>query len=110
MIGMDVTLQEAIDKKMVETLDGTKNEWGWSKSKLGANAILAPRCIAQLLCGSSDSCVQAKCCHDLHVGSSVAKSRLTEQQQVNISATSYHFSILLSNSIPQLFSVVLPTK
>lgn len=26
---------------MVEVLDGTKNEWGWSKSKLGANAILA---------------------------------------------------------------------
>merc|ERR1719263_311821 len=26
---------------MVQELDGTKNEWGWSKSKLGANAILA---------------------------------------------------------------------
>ena len=26
---------------MVETLDGSKNEFGWSKSKLGANAILA---------------------------------------------------------------------
>lgn len=26
---------------MVQTLDGTKNEFGWSKSKLGANAILA---------------------------------------------------------------------
>ena len=25
---------------MVQELDGTKNEWGWSKSKLGANAIL----------------------------------------------------------------------
>jgi len=41
LIGMDVTQQVAIDKKMVETLDGTQNEWGWSKSKLGANAILA---------------------------------------------------------------------
>merc|ERR1711937_330997 len=30
-----------IDKMMVETLDGTQNMWGWSKSKLGANAILA---------------------------------------------------------------------
>merc|ERR1740122_4388 len=38
---MDVREQAAIDKKMVEELDGTKNEWGWSKSKLGANAILA---------------------------------------------------------------------
>merc|ERR1719420_1857936 len=26
---------------MVEELDGSKNEWGWSKSKVGANAILA---------------------------------------------------------------------
>ena len=26
---------------MVEELDETKNEWGWCKSKLGANAILA---------------------------------------------------------------------
>lgn len=26
---------------MVQELDGSKNEWGWSKSKLGANAILA---------------------------------------------------------------------
>jgi len=25
---------------MVQTLDGSQNEWGWSKSKLGANAIL----------------------------------------------------------------------
>merc|ERR1711967_202614 len=38
---MDVTQQSAIDKKMVEEMDGTKNEWGWCKSKLGANAILA---------------------------------------------------------------------
>ena len=26
---------------MVQTLDGSQNEWGWSKSRLGANAILA---------------------------------------------------------------------
>lgn len=39
--GMDVTKQEVIDRKMVEELDGTTNEWGWCKSKLGANAILA---------------------------------------------------------------------
>merc|ERR1719449_139835 len=38
---MDVTQQGVIDRKMVEILDGSKNEWGWSKSKLGANAILA---------------------------------------------------------------------
>jgi len=39
--GMDITKQEVIDRKMVEELDGTTNEWGWCKSKLGANAILA---------------------------------------------------------------------
>merc|ERR550514_1988516 len=38
---MDVTDQKAIDMAMVEELDGSKNEWGWSKAKLGANAILA---------------------------------------------------------------------
>lgn len=26
---------------MVETLDGSKNEYGWAKSNLGANSILA---------------------------------------------------------------------
>merc|ERR1719148_494428 len=38
---MDVSDQAGIDKLMVEELDGSKNEWGWSKAKLGANAILA---------------------------------------------------------------------
>merc|ERR1712232_290512 len=41
LVGMDVTKQKAIDMMMVETLDGTQNDWGWSKSHLGANAILA---------------------------------------------------------------------
>lgn len=26
---------------MVESLDGTKNEFGWAKANLGANSILA---------------------------------------------------------------------
>lgn len=39
--GMDVTKQEEIDRKMVEEIDGTQNEWGWFKEKVGANAILA---------------------------------------------------------------------
>merc|ERR1719238_1018318 len=38
---MDPADQKAIDDKMVQELDGTKNEWGWCKSKLGANTILA---------------------------------------------------------------------
>merc|ERR1712241_795096 len=47
LVGLDVTEQEKIDKVMVEELDGTKNEWGWCKSKLGANAILA---VSMALC------------------------------------------------------------
>jgi enolase len=31
LTGMDVTQQELIDRKMVEELDGTQNEWGWCK-------------------------------------------------------------------------------
>jgi len=41
LIGMDVTKQKDIDNLMVEIIDGTQNDWGWSKSSLGANAILA---------------------------------------------------------------------
>ena len=41
LLGKDVTNQAEIDTYMVQTLDGSKNEWGWCKSKLGANAILA---------------------------------------------------------------------
>uniref|UniRef100_A0A0E0KBA4 phosphopyruvate hydratase n=1 Tax=Oryza punctata TaxID=4537 RepID=A0A0E0KBA4_ORYPU len=41
LIGKDPTEQIDIDNFMVQQLDGTKNEWGWCKQKLGANAILA---------------------------------------------------------------------
>jgi len=41
LIGMDVREQNLIDNKMVRELDGTQNEWGWCKQKVGANAILA---------------------------------------------------------------------
>ena len=39
--GMSPVEQEKIDKLMVEELDGSKNEWGWNKAKLGANAVLS---------------------------------------------------------------------
>merc|ERR1719428_1847620 len=35
LVGMDVTKQSEIDKLMVEVLDGTQNDWGWSKSTSG---------------------------------------------------------------------------
>lgn len=39
--GLNVKNQSELDKKMVEEIDNTQNEWGWCKSKLGANAILS---------------------------------------------------------------------
>eukprot|EP00947_MAST-08B_sp_MAST-8B-sp1_P001536 g1536.t1 len=39
--GLDPVNQGEIDDMMVQRLDGTQTEWGWSKGKLGANAILA---------------------------------------------------------------------
>lgn len=41
LVGKDPRDQTGIDNFMVHELDGTKNEWGWCKQKLGANAILA---------------------------------------------------------------------
>lgn len=41
VVGREVTKQVEIDTLMVQQLDGSKNEWGWCKSHLGANAILA---------------------------------------------------------------------
>eukprot|EP01066_Platyproteum_vivax_P009961 Platyproteum_vivax@DN4428_c0_g1_i1.p1 len=41
IVDMDVSKQKEIDDLMVKELDGTKNEWGFPKGKLGANAILA---------------------------------------------------------------------
>ncbi|CAL5045594.1 unnamed protein product [Urochloa decumbens] len=41
IIGKDPTEQVEIDNFMVQELDGTSNDWGWCKQKLGANAILA---------------------------------------------------------------------
>ena len=41
LLGKSVLQQKELDQLMVQQLDGTKNEWGFCKSKLGANAILA---------------------------------------------------------------------
>ena len=40
LLNIDVTEQRKIDEVMVQKLDGTQNEWGYCKSKLGANSIL----------------------------------------------------------------------
>merc|ERR1712066_906547 len=41
--------------KMVEVLDGTQNDWGWSKANLGANAILA---VSMALCRAGAASMQ----------------------------------------------------
>eukprot|EP00252_Welwitschia_mirabilis_P007462 TRINITY_DN1884_c0_g1_i1.p1 TRINITY_DN1884_c0_g1~~TRINITY_DN1884_c0_g1_i1.p1 ORF type:complete len:484 (-),score=52.90 TRINITY_DN1884_c0_g1_i1:285-1622(-) len=41
LVGKNPVDQTAIDNFMVRELDGTQNQWGWCKQKLGANAILA---------------------------------------------------------------------
>merc|ERR1719310_992360 len=48
MKGMDVRFQKDIDEYMIHELDGTESEWGFPKSKLGANAVLAvSMCVAR---------------------------------------------------------------
>jgi enolase len=39
--GKDPTAQVELDRFMVRELDGSENDWGYSKEKLGANAVLA---------------------------------------------------------------------
>lgn len=40
LVGQTLARQQEVDEQMVRTLDGTQNEFGWCKKKLGANAIL----------------------------------------------------------------------
>ena len=47
LLGIDVWKQAEIDRAMVETLDGTKNEWCWSTANARANAISTT--VAQVL-------------------------------------------------------------
>jgi len=53
LFGKSVLEQSEIDKLMYEELDGSQNEWGWSKEKLGANAILA---VSMAVCRAAAAC------------------------------------------------------
>ncbi|GMH31831.1 hypothetical protein Nepgr_033675 [Nepenthes gracilis] len=55
LVGKDPTKQVEIDNLIVQQLDGTVNEWGWCKQKLGANAILA----VSLACARQELCSHA---------------------------------------------------
>ena len=48
LLGMDPADQKGIDKKMVEEIDGTQNEWGWCKKKARCVPVRWPG-----TCGSS---------------------------------------------------------
>jgi enolase len=53
LFGKNVMEQNELDKMMYEELDGTQNEWGWCKEKLGANAILA---VSMAICRAAAAC------------------------------------------------------
>eukprot|EP00928_Gymnodinium_smaydae_P020924 TRINITY_DN180_c0_g2_i1.p1 TRINITY_DN180_c0_g2~~TRINITY_DN180_c0_g2_i1.p1 ORF type:complete len:474 (+),score=147.33 TRINITY_DN180_c0_g2_i1:73-1422(+) len=53
LYGKSVLEQAELDKLMYEELDGTQNEWGWCKEKLGANAILA---VSMAICRAAAAC------------------------------------------------------
>jgi len=53
LYGKNVLEQAELDKMMYEELDGTQNEWGWCKEKLGANAILA---VSMAICRAAAAC------------------------------------------------------
>lgn len=53
LFGKNVLEQTDLDKMMYEELDGTQNEWGWCKEKLGANAILA---VSMAICRAAAAC------------------------------------------------------
>lgn len=53
LFGKSVLEQVELDKLMYEELDGTQNEWGWCKEKLGANAILA---VSMAICRAAAAC------------------------------------------------------
>jgi len=55
LMGKDVTDQKALDQLMISELDGTTNEWGSCKSKLGANAILA---VSMCICRAGAAAVK----------------------------------------------------
>jgi enolase len=54
VLGKPVADQAALDRFMIDELDGTTNEWGRPKSRLGANAILAVS-LAAARAGAADA-------------------------------------------------------
>jgi len=53
LFGKSVLEQAELDKLMYADLDGSTNEWGYCKEKLGANAILA---VSMAICRAAAAC------------------------------------------------------
>jgi enolase len=129
LVGMDVTKQSEIDKLMVETLDGTQNDWGWSKSTLGANAILAVSMaicragaasmqiplyeyIAYLSGRSTDKFVMPVPCFNVINGGSHAGNRLACQEFMilPVGATSFKDALITGAEVYHTLKSVIKKK
>merc|ERR1712046_491284 len=129
MGGMDVTKQSEIDKMMVEILDGTQNDWGWSKSNLGANAILAVSMaicragaasmqiplyeyIAYLAGRSTDKFVMPVPCFNVINGGSHAGNRLACQEFMicPVGATSFRDALITGAEVYHTLKTCIKKK
>lgn len=129
LVGMDVTKQSEIDKLMVEALDGTQNDWGWSKSTLGANAILAVSMaicragaasmqiplyeyIAYLSGRSTDKFVMPVPCFNVINGGSHAGNRLACQEFMilPVGATSFRDALITGAEVYHTLKSVIKKK
>merc|ERR1739838_698101 len=81
IIGKDARDQKEIDDLMTKELDGTENEWGLNKSKLGANAILA---VSQAVCRAGAAA------HGLPLYQYIARLAKTEEKSFVLPCPSFN--------------------
>lgn len=129
IVGKDVTKQSELDKLMVETLDASQNEWGWSKNKLGANAILAVsmaicragasaqkvplyKYIAQLAGKPTDKMVMPVPCLNVINGGSHAGNKLAMQEFMILptGAKSFREAMQIGAEVYQHLKAVIKKK
>lgn len=129
LIGKDCTHQSDLDRLMVEELDGSKNEWGWSKSRLGANAILAVsmalcragaaakgiplyKYVAQLSGNPEDSFVLPVPCFNVINGGKHAGNKLAMQEFMiaPVGATSMRQAVQMGAEVYHALAKCIKTK
>ena len=77
LINQDPRMQQELDNIMVKMLDGSRNEWGWSKTNLGANAILA---VSLAICRDEDRYILPVPSFNIINGGSHAGNQLALQE------------------------------